>query len=271
MNLKDKLNNGKFVNIFEILPKKDFLSMVPEIKKNCFFDAVSISDNPRGIVYISSLAASFLLEKDGIETLMHVSCANKNRIEIKSQVLGALSSGIHNVFFVSGDHNILGNNPEARMVYDIDSTYAISYAREISSEIFIGGAANPLADPLELQVMVVERKISSGGDFIITQPVYEIDYLKNFIKSVKTIKKPFHIIAGLMPLSSEKKANFINTWIPGLYVPNNVINRIRNGSDQRKEGIEIAREIYHEIRKIKEISGVDFMSTDIDTVMKIVQ
>lgn len=280
MTLRDKLMNKEFVKFFEILPKKDINQLIPELselKKQNFFDAISVVDNPRGIVHMSSLTASYLLEREGIEALMHVSCANKNRIEINSQVLGAFASGIHNILFVTGDHAALGDNPEAKVVYDIDSVQAISSAKEISDKsdksgkLFIGGVANPLSEPVELQIMGVERKISAGAEFIITQPVYAISPLENFVERAKKISMPFHLIAGIMPLKSLKRADFINNKIPGLYVPEEVIERIRESRDPENESIEILKEIYRRIRKIKEISGVNFMFTDADTVREIIE
>lgn len=274
MILRDKLRNKEFVKFFEILPKKDInplISELSELKKQNLFDVISVVDSPRGIAHTSSLAVSYLLEREGIEALMHVSCANKNRIEINSQVLGALASGIRNILFVTGDHSFLGGNPEAKVVYDIDSVQGISSAREISDKLFIGGVANPLAEPIELQVMGAERKIYAGAEFIITQPVHEIAPLKDFVERAKKISIPFHLIAGIMPLKSVKRAEFINDKIPGLYVPEGVIERIRRSKDYEKESIEIAREIYREIKKIKEISGVNFMFTDAGTVREIIE
>jgi methylenetetrahydrofolate reductase (NADPH) len=208
---------------------------------------------------MSALACSYLIQKEGFETIMHVSCTNKNRIEIQSQILGAKALGINNILFVTGDHVLSGENREAKPVYDIDSIHAVRMAKELNNNLFIGAVANPLSG--ELQIKGLIKKSEAGAEFIVTQPVYDIQAFRNFIGRVNNlnIKIPVYWIAGIMPLKSAKHAEFINNKIPGILVPDTVIEMLKNSKDPYREGISIANETIREVKKIKEISGINVM------------
>jgi 5,10-methylenetetrahydrofolate reductase len=208
---------------------------------------------------MSSLACSHLLQKEGFEAIMHISCTNKNRIEIQSQILGADALGIKNILLVTGDHVLSGENREAKPVYDIDSIQAIKLAKKLNenNDLFIGAAANPLSG--ELQIKGLEKKAEAGAEFIMTQPVYDIEKFKGFIEKIKKFNINLYLIAGVMPLKSVKHAEFINDKIPGILVPDELIKRLENSKTPYNEGIIIANETIREIKKIKEISGINVM------------
>jgi 5,10-methylenetetrahydrofolate reductase len=260
--LKTKLINKEFVKIIEVLPPKDS-DITPVVRAlngvKSRFDFVSVVDNPRGIVHMSALACSYLIQKEGFETIMHVSCTNKNRIEIRSQILGAKALGINNILFVTGDHVLSGENHEAKPVYDVDSIHAVRMAKELNNNLFLGAVANHLSG--ELQITGLLKKSEAGAEFMITQPVYDIQAFKNFIGRVNNlnIKIPAYLIAGIMPLKSAKHAEFINNKIPGIRVPDSVIERLRKAKDPYREGVAFANETIREIKKIKEISGINVM------------
>jgi len=272
---KTKLKNNDFVKIIELIPPKDS-NITPAINDlkavQDKFDIVSVVDNPRGIVHLSSLACSCLIRKEGFEAIMHISCTNKNRIEIQSQVLGAEALGIKNLLFVTGDHVLSGDNRKARPVYDIDSILAIKIAKKLNNNsgnnLFMGASVNHLSG--ELQFKSLEKKAEAGAQFIMTQPVYDIEKFKNFIEKIK-IDIKLYFIAGVMPLKSVKHAEFINNKIPGIMVPEKLIVRLKNSKNAHLEGINIANETILEIEKIKEISGINVMGMfDLKTINELI-
>ena len=270
---KTRLENKEFVKIIEVLPPKDSdISPVVRALNNVKsrFHFVSVVDNPRGIVHMSALACSYLIQKEGFETIMHVSCTNKNRIEIRSQILGAKALEINNILFVTGDHVLSGENREAKPVYDVDSIHAIRMAEKLNENLFIGAVANPRSG--ELQIKGLLKKSEAGAEFIVTQPVYDIQVFRNFIGKVNNlnIKIPLYRIAGIMPLKSAKHAEFINNKIPGIRVPDTVIERLKNSKDPYREGISIVNETIREVKKIKEISGINVMGLfDLETAKEL--
>ncbi len=261
-SFKTKLKNKEFIKCLEILPPKDpdMTPLMNDLKiHRSRFDVVSIVDNPRGIVHISSLAAAHIIKEAGFDVIMHISCTNKNRIEIQSQILGAEALGIKNILFVTGDHVLSGENYAAKPVYDIDSIQAIKLAKNLSNNLFLGAAANQLSG--ELQLKMILKKLEAGAEFIMTQPVYDIKKFKNFVENLNKINSeyPIHIIAGIMPLRSLKQAEFINNKIPGICIPEKLIGRLQNSKNPRDEGINIANETICEIKEIKGVSGINIM------------
>ena len=278
---KNKLKNKEFIRCIEVLPPKDsnITPIIEDLKKiQNQFDVLSIVDNPRGIVHMSSLACSYLIQKMDFETIMHVSCTNKNRIEIQSQILGAVALEIKNLLFVTGDHVLSGENQDARPVYDIDSIQAIRIAKNLNNNLnnnlFIGAVANQLSG--ELQIKGIEKKVEAGAEFIMTQPVFDIKKFKEFIEKLKDKDKDkdknisLYLIAGLMPLKSIKHAEFINNKIPGIQIPPEVIERLKNSKNPYQEGINIANETIEDVKEIKEISGINVMGMlDLKTINKL--
>ena len=256
MSLREKLEKGDFVITLEISPPRDSATdeFVQTTKEN-EVDAVNVPDNQRGTPHISSMAASKILLDNGIEPIMHLSCANRNRIEMESLILGAEALKIPNLLVVTGDHPLVAENREAKPVFDIDSVEALRLAKE-KSKLHLGAVANQMSN-IELQAELVNRKVDAGAEFIQTQPVFDIERLEKLINAV-AVKTRW--IAGVMPVRSAESAEFISTRIPGIQIPEEIIERLRNSKDPDKEGIRIMRDTLDELKEFGRISGVSLMS-----------
>jgi len=218
-------------------------------------DAVNVPDNQRGIPRLSSLAASKILLDNGIEPIMHLSCANRNRIEMESMVLGAEALGIPNLLVMTGDHPLVADNREAKPVFDIDSVEALRLAKE-KSKLYLGAVANQLGN-IELQAELISRKVEAGAEFIQVQPVFEIERLEKLIDAAAVKTK---WIAGVMPVRSAESAEFLGKRIPGIQVPKEITKRLKKSKDPDKEGIQIMNDILDELKGVDKISGVSLMS-----------
>ncbi|RLI63770.1 MAG: methylenetetrahydrofolate reductase [Candidatus Asgardarchaeum californiense] len=275
-NLEKVLSEGKFAVTAEIGPPKgsdpDQIKQKAEILKG-YAHAYNITDNQAAVVRMSSLAGCCILLGMEMEPVMQMACRDRNRIALQSDVLGASALGIRNILFITGDHQSLGNHPSSRGVYDIDSIQLIQIVKNMrdngifqngeeilrgNPSIFIGSAANPYATPYEIRVDRLEKKIYAGVDFIQTQSVFNIERFNEWMDEVRSrgLDKKVHILAGVTPLKSIKMTERMKYYIPGVDVPDAIEKRMKNASDPKKEGYEIALEIIKEIKKIKGIHGV---------------
>jgi len=255
MSLKEKLGRGDFVITLEISPPGDSAmdEFIQTAREN-EVDAINVPDNQRGIPRLSSLVASKILLDNKIEPIMHLSCANRNRIEMESLILGAEALKIPNLLIITGDHPLVAENRQAKSVFDIDSVDALRLAKE-KSGLYLGAVANQLAN-IELQAELVGRKVDAGAEFIQTQPVFEIERLEKLIDAaaVKT-----RWIAGVMPVRSVEGAEFISKRIPGIQIPKEIIQKLKGSKNPDKEGIQIMRNILDELKGVGKISGVSLM------------
>ncbi len=282
--LQKILNDGKFVVTCEVGPPHGsdtrlFVSKVHNVMNYC--DAINITDNVRGIPTMESMVCAHFIIREGAEPVMQVSARDRNRIQLEGLLYGAYALGIRNVLFVTGDHSLLGSHPQAKLVFDFDSIQALQIARHLmggtdlagqelegTPEFYLGSTFNPYADPLELQVWRVEKKINSGAKFFQTQGIYDIERFAEFMDRVRGMDT--HILAGLIPLKGPKMARFMNRRIPGIIIPDEMISRLeRAGSGLtgaakrdavRREGVEIAIETMEEVRKIRGVSGIHIMA-----------
>ena len=266
MSLKEKLGRGDFVITLEISPPRDsqMKEFIQTAKENRA-DAVNVPDNQRGIPRLSSLAASKILLDNGIEPIMHLSCANRNRIEMESLILGAEALKIPNLLIMTGDHPLVAENREAKPVFDIDSIEALRLAKE-KSKLYPGAVANQMSNT-ELQAELVRRKVDAGAEFIQVQPVFDISRLEELIDAAAVKTK---WIAGVMPVRSAESAEFIGKRIPGIQVPREITERLKKSKDPDKEGIQIMNDILDELKKSARISGVCLMCEsrrDIETCL----
>ena len=275
-NLAQTLAKGKFAVTAEIGPPKgpdpNKITKKAELVKG-YSDAYNITDNQTAVVRMSSIAGCFILLKMNMEPIMQMTCRDRNRIALQSDILGAAAIGIRNVLCLTGDHQLFGNHPQARGVYDIDSIQLISIIKnmrdlgifqsgdEIRSgrpDIFIGAAANPFADPLEFRVERLLKKINAGVDFIQTQSVYNIKRFMNWIDEVRAngFDKKVHILAGVTPLKSVRMAERMKFHVPGVDVPNDMYQRMKNARDPKVEGYAIALELLQELSTVKGVHGI---------------
>lgn len=279
-NLQKILESGIFAVTAEIEPPKN---ADPELIKEKarwlkgYVDAVNITDSPRATVKMSSLASAVILIQEGIEPIMHITCRDRNRIALQSDLLGAGALGIKNILCLTGDYVSLGNHPQAKPVFDLDSIQLLSLVKglcegkffngeEIKGKkpyFFIGAVENPFADPLEFRPIRLAKKIEAGAKFIQTQIVYNLERFKKFINLCEEmgILEKVYILAGITPPKSSKILNYMKkNKVPGIEVPDELIKRMESAKDEKEEGINIAVEIIERVREIPGIKGVHIMA-----------
>jgi methylenetetrahydrofolate reductase (NADPH) len=275
-NLEKVLKTKGFAVTAEIGPPKGCDSEKIKVKasflKNCA-DAFNITDNQTGVVRLSSLCGSVILLDLGLEPIMQMTCRDRNRIALQSDVLGACAVGIRNILFVTGDHQCFGNHPEARGVFDLDSIQLIKVVKDMCDHgvfqsgdeikfgcpnVFIGGVANPFADPFSFRVDRLEKKIFAGVDFIQTQSVFNIERFNCWMDEVRYrgLDKKVFILAGVTPLKSLKMCERMKFHVPGVDIPDFIYKRMKNTSDAKEEGFNISLDLIKEIKKINGVSGV---------------
>lgn len=275
-HLEEVLSSSKFAVTAEIGPPKgsdpNKITKKAEMLKG-YADAFNITDNQTAVVRMSSIAGCYILLKMNIEPIMQMTCRDRNRIALQSDVLGAYALGIKNLLCLTGDHQSFGNHPNAKGVFDIDSIQLIQIVKNMRDKgifqngdeilagrpnVFIGAAANPFADPFELRIDRLRKKIKAGVDFIQTQSVYNLDKFNKWMDEVKSngLDKKVHIFAGVTPLKSLKMAERMKFYVPGVDVPDTIYNRMKNSNDPKKEGYEIALELVRALKNINGIHGV---------------
>lgn len=272
MSFREKLLSGKFTVTAEISPPKgtDINRMMKEaaLIKDAV-DAVCVTDNQRAIMRMTPLSACSALSQKGIETIMHLTCRDRNRLALQSELLGAAYLGIKNVLVMSGDHPTKGDHRGAKPVFDLDSVQLLDVISSLNSgfdlsgnslegktEFFTGAVSN--TELTEVALMKLGKKIKMGAHFIITQAVFDAGRFSEFMDKVHDAGgKPKGIIAGIIPLKSEKSAQFLNSNIAGVKVPDDVIGRLKSASEPEAVGIEMAADLIKELRGV--CDGVHFM------------
>jgi methylenetetrahydrofolate reductase (NADPH) len=275
-NLERVLSENKFAVTAEIGPPKgsdpNKIQNKGQIVKG-YADAYNVTDNQTAVARLSSMGGSVILLNMGLEPIMQITCRDRNRLAIQSDVLGAASVGIRNILFITGDHQSFGNHPSAKGVYDLDSIQLLRIVRDMRDKgifqsgdkilsgnpnIFIGAAANPFADPSKLRVDRLEKKIEAGADFIQTQSVFNLDKFNSWMDEIRSrgLDKKIHIIAGITPLKSLKMAERMKFHVPGVDIPDDIYTRIKNSADPKEEGHSLALELINEVKKIKGVHGL---------------
>jgi methylenetetrahydrofolate reductase (NADPH) len=275
-NLEKVLTDGKFAVTAEVGPPKGAdskkISDKAEILKGNA-DAFNVTDNQTAVVRLSSFGGCVILQNMGLEPIMQISCRDRNRIALQSDVLGAVSVGIKNILFITGDHQSFGNHPGAKGVFDIDSIQLIKIIKDLrdngifqsgdkvlagNPEVFIGGAANPFADPLDYRVDRLEKKIDAGVDFIQTQSVFDLDRFNSWMDEVRSrgLDKKVHILAGITPLKSLKMTERMKFHVPGVSIPDNIFNEMKETKNPKETGYNIALDLTKDIKKINGIHGI---------------
>ena len=280
--LEKILRQGKFAVTGELSPPQGNDASVIKQKANLLkghVDAVNVTDNLNGIVRMSSLATSSLLLQMGLEPVMQISTRDRNRIAIQSDILGATALGIKNLLCLTGDHQSLGNQVDAKNVYDLDSIQLVDCVRgmrdrgtllgngeKIEGEIklFIGAAANPSADPLEAHVIRLAKKVKAGADFIQTSCVYDLSRFKEWMKRVQDlgIHEKVHLLIGVMPLKSAHMGRDIQKRFPGVRIPDVIIERLDRAGNPEDEGIKLRIEQIAMLRATEGVHGIHLMTID---------
>lgn len=234
-------------------------------------DAVNITDNQTAMTRMSSLAACIHLKLMGLEPILQMVTRDRNRVALQSDILGAASFDIHNILCLSGDHQSFGDCPQGQNVHDLDSMQLVQTVRHMRDEgkflggddikrpprMFVGAAANPFADPFEIRVPRLAKKIACGAEFIQTQCIYNIDKFEEWMRRVRDrgLHEKTFIMAGMTPMKSAPMAKFMKNRVPGMDVPDEIIARL-SGVEKKKqaqEGIDICVE---HIQRLKEVEGV---------------
>lgn len=242
-------------------------------------DAVNVTDNQTAVVRMSSWAACTIMLQEGVEPNFQMVCRDRNRLAMMSDILGVSAMGIKNMLCLSGDHQRFGNHPQAKNVYDIDSMQLIALAKkmregnfmndeeiDVPPKLFIGAAANPFAEPHEFRPYRLAKKIAAGADFIQTQCIYNMDRFRDFMKKVVDLglHEKCYILAGVTPMKSVGMARYMAKMVPGMEVPDSLIQRLR-GADKGKvaeEGIKFALEQIEEFKEMEGVAGVHLMAIE---------
>ena len=282
-NLEKVLKAGHFAFTGECGPPQganvEHLKEKAHHLKGCV-DAVNITDNQTAVVRMSSWAASIILMQEGLEPNFQMVCRDRNRLAIQSDILGIYAHGIRNMLCLSGDHQRFGNHPQDKNVFDIDSMQLIHTVKTMRDEgkfmngedidvppkLFIGAASNPFADPFEFRVHRLAKKIAAGADFIQTQCIYNMDRFREFMKNAVDmgLHEKCYILAGVTPMKSVGMARYMAKQVPGMDVPDSLIERLRGAGkgNVAQEGIKFALEQIEEFKEMEGIAGVHLMAIE---------
>lgn len=252
--LREKLRQGKFVVTTELGPPKgvDVTKALQEARTMGPVDAMNVTDLQGGVMKLGSIALSRLLIEEGIEPIFQLTAASRNRLAVQSDLLSAYVLGIRNVLLLGGDPPKIGDHPDAKPVYDLDTMGLFQAAKSLKEgkdlagkelegapkDLFIAGAANPVVDDLETERQKTLKKIELGCEFFQTQAVFDPPLYEKFLAKIGGVKQPF--LVGIILLKSAKMAQFMNEKIPGIRVPEALIKEIDGAPDKRKKAVEIA-------------------------------
>ena len=268
-NWARKLVKGEFLTTVEVLPPKgcDPEKTLQSIRllKEAGVNAVNIPDGPRAQTRMSAQATAVLVEREiGLESVLHYTCRDRNLLGMMSDLLGAAALGLRNLLIITGDPPKMGPYPDATAVFDIDSIGLTNMVNRLNhgldlgnnpigcpTSFCIGVGVNPGAINLEEEIKRFEWKVEAGAEFAITQPVFDVEQLRDFLKRVEHVRIP--VVAGIWPLVSYRNAEFLHNEVPGVRVTPSIMERMRIASDKgkefaREEGLQIARELLLEVR-----------------------
>jgi homocysteine S-methyltransferase len=264
-----KIVNGEFVTSVEVLPPKgcDPQKTLDSIRllKEAGVDGVNIPDGPRAQTRMSAQATALLVEREiGIEAVLHYCCRDRNLLGMMSDLLGAAALGLRNLLLITGDPPKMGPYPDATAVFDIDSIGLTNMVNKLNhgldlgnnpigqpTAFCIGVGVNPGAINLEEEIKRFEYKVEAGAQYAITQPVFDTEQLRDFLRRIEHVRIP--IVAGIWPLVSYRNAEFLHNEVPGVRVTASIMERMRVASEKgkeaaRDEGLKIARESLQEVR-----------------------
>ena len=274
MEIIDLIQQGKFVVTAELGPPKGtnlegFLKQAAYLKGRV--DAVNVTDGQAGLMKLGSLAACKHLKDFGIEPIMQITCRDRNRIAIQSDLLSASSLGIRNVLVLTGDPVKIGDHPDAKPVFDIDAAELMAVIKKLESGVdmtdhkldgaptfSIGAAMNPCVDDLETEISKTRNKLSKGAEFFQTQGVFDPAAFKKFIDLYHKEGFKAPILAGIILVKSAKMARFMNEKIPGIKIPEEMVLRFERTSDPKTECVKVAAELIKTVRPY--VQGVHMMA-----------
>lgn len=273
------LKSGYFAVTAELAPPDSALAEDVYERARIFdgyVDGMNATDGSGANCHMSSVAMCALLIGAGYSPIMQISCRDKNRIAIQGDVLGAAAMGVCNVLCLSGDGVQVGDHPEAKPVFDLDSISLLNAIKTMRDEskfmsgrpittppkMFLGAAENPSAPPIDFRPYRLANKIAAGADFIQTQYIFDVPQFKEFMSragDMGLLEKCF-ILPGVGPLASARTATWIRDNVPGIYIPDHIIERLAGAENPKQEGQNICVELMQQIREIPGVSGIHVMA-----------
>jgi 5,10-methylenetetrahydrofolate reductase len=308
-NLERVLQGGHFAVTGELGPPQsadgeEIRHKAALLKGYC--DAVNITDNQTAIVRMSSIGAGTIVVQEGLEPIIQMTCRDRNRLAIQSDLLGAYALGMRNLLCLTGDHQTFGNHPDSKNVFDLDSLQLVKVVSDMRDDcifecgdkfkgqeprFFIGAAAAPFAGPTEFRPYRLAKKVNAGANFIQTQLVYDVEAFAIFMEKVRELglHEKTYILAGVGPLKSPGMARYMKNMVPGILVPDEIIKRMTAASapwagkkkDEltkedkrarskawRDEGKQICIDLIQQLREIEGVAGVHVMAIEWEEAVK---
>lgn len=243
-------------------------------------DAINVTDNQTSVTRLCSLACCIHLKQMGLEPILQMVTRDRNRIALQSDILGAAAFDINNILCLSGDHQSFGDHAQGQNVHDLDSMQLLQTVRHMREEgvflggdpiqrppeMFLGAAANPFADPFEIRVPRLAKKVAAGAEFIQTQCIYNLDKFEEWMKGVRDrgLHERVAILAGLTPFKSAGMARFMKNKVPGMDVPDEVVKRMADQPKEKQpeEGLKICIESMQRLKEIEGVSGFHIMAIE---------
>jgi 5,10-methylenetetrahydrofolate reductase len=261
--LSKELSSGRFVITAEICPPRGtdvsgFIEKARLLKEKVV--AANVTDNQRAVMRLSSLACAVILLREGVEPVFQMTCRDRNRLALQSDIMGAWVLGVRNILALTGDHVSFGDHRDAKAVYDLDSVHLVHTINTLNSgknlngkemrggtDFFVGAVVTPGVTPVEPEMMKFEKKVQAGARFFQTQAIFDMDRFKRFFDRAR--KYDVKVLGGILLLKSAKMARYLNEKVPGVNVPQNLIEELGKAPDQLKKGIEIAS------RQVRDLKG----------------
>jgi 5,10-methylenetetrahydrofolate reductase len=268
---QQQLAAGQFVVTAEVAPPKgtDLSPVLAVADRFQGVTAVNVTDNQGANMRLCALVLAGELQRRGIEPVLQITCRDRNRVALQSDLLGAAALGIENLLILSGDHSKFGDHPDARPVFDLDSVQLLDVVAGLmrgvdmtgrpltgAPRFFAGAAVNPAAEPFELVAQKLRKKVASGACFLQTQAVFTHAELERLHRVAAPLGIP--VLAGVLLVRSARMARFLNANIPGMNVPVAVIERFERAADPGAAGVELARETVGWAREL--CQGVHLMT-----------
>jgi methylenetetrahydrofolate reductase (NADPH) len=281
--LEAVLRARHFAVTAELTPPRSAVT-APLVKKaelvRPYVDAVNLTDCQTAVVRMSSAACSQVMLTQGVEPVMQMTCRDRNLIGIQADLLGAYALGVRNLLCLSGDGPRIGDHPDATAVYDVNSFQLLKMVRlmretstlangrpvKVAPRFFIGAAFNPMSSRVDALVSRLEKKADKGADFIQTQMIFDVETFAAFMEAVRArgLHERVAILAGVAPLKSVRMAEYMNAHVPGISVPDHLIERLKkaDGDPDRvlAEGIQICLEVIEGVRRIEGVAGIHIMA-----------
>jgi len=308
-NLEKVLRSGEFAVTGELGPPQNADPEIIREKAKLlagYVDAVNLTDNQTAIVRMSSIGAGILVLQEGLEPVIQMTCRDRNRLAIQADLLGAHALGIRNLLCLTGDHQIFGNHPTAKNVFGIDSLQMVQMMKEMRDKsifqcgdeikgpnagFLLGSAAAPFADPVDFRPLRLAKKVKAGSNFIQTQLVYDVKEFAKYMEKVRDlgVHKEAFILAGVGPLKSPGMAKYMKNNVPGILVPDEVIDRMTEAGKEWKgkkaadlapeekkarskawqtEGIQVCIDLIKDIKEIDGVAGVHIMAIEWEEAVK---